>query len=84
MERSGTSEPHRNKILKTWRETLSLPGLFLTFRGDGILLLLLGCFVSFLQLTYHVQRHAIQNFSLILKLIMLFFFSIIKHVSAET
>lgn len=38
----------------------------------------------FLQLTYHVQRHAIQKFSLMLKLIMLFFFTIIKHVSAET
>ena len=84
MERSGSLEPHRNKILKTWREAISLPGLFLTFREDAVLLLLLGCLVSFLQLTYHVQRQAIQKFSLILKLIMLFFFTIIKHVSAET
>lgn len=41
-------------------------------------------FVYFLQPTYHVQTHAFQKLSPILKLVILFFFTIVKNISAKT
>ena len=36
---------HPNRTLKTWMEPIALPGQLLTFRGEGLLLLLLSlCF----------------------------------------
>lgn len=66
---------HPNKILKTWMEPITLPWQFSLSAG--------WAFVYFLQLTSHVQKHALQKLSPILKLAILFFFTIVKHVSAE-
>lgn len=75
---------HPNRTLKTWMEPIALPGQLLTFRGEGLLLLLLSlCFFfpTDLPCTKACPSKIISD-SHTCRIIIIFF-TIIKHVSTE-